>query len=103
MIEHVWHTTGVDSVVFNNRIDDMHSDSNQSVQSSYHDYAGGPAVLGTSGTTIQNKIPHFSDTEREKDTLQFEQWLHAISDAWKNFNEELVRAVINKSCVGGCG
>ena len=50
----------------------MHSDSNQSVQSGYHHYAGGLAVLGASGTTILNKIPHiphFSGTEREKDTV----------------------------------
>ena len=81
----------------------MHSDSNQSVQSGYHHYVGSPAVPGASGTTILNKIPsipHFSGTEREKDTVQFEQWLHAISDAWKNFNQQLVRAAINKSCVG---
>ena len=97
------HTTGVDSVVFNTRIDDMHSDSNQSVQSGYHNYAARPALPGASGTTIENKIPsipHFSGTEREIDTVQFEQWLHAISDARKNFNEQLVKAAINKSCVG---
>ena len=28
------------------------------------------------------------------------QWYHAISDAWKNFNEQLVRAAITKSCIG---
>ena len=28
VIELAWHTTGVDSVVFNTKIDDMHSDSN---------------------------------------------------------------------------
>ena len=39
-------------------------------------------------------------TEREKDTVWFEQWYHAISDAPKNFNEQLVRAAITKSCVG---
>ena len=58
---------------------------------------------GVSGTTIPNKIPsipHFSGTEREKDTVQFQQWLHDISHARKNFNEQLVRAAINKSCVG---
>ena len=44
VIEHAQHITGVDSVVFNTRIDDMHSDSNQSVQSGYHNYGGGPAV-----------------------------------------------------------
>ena len=103
VIECAWDTTGVDSVVFNTRIDDMHSDPNQSVQSGYHHYTGSPAVPGASGTTILNKIPGilcFSGTEREKDTVQFEQWLHAISDAWKNLNKQLVRAAINKSCVG---
>ena len=39
-------------------------------------------------------------TEREKDTVQFEQWYHTISDARRNFNEQLVRAAITKSCVG---
>ena len=38
--------------------------------------------------------------EREKNTVWFEQWYHAISDAQKNFNEQLVRAAITKSCVG---
>ena len=104
VIECAWHTMGVESVVFNTRVDDMQSDSNQSVQSGYHSYAGGPAVPGASGTTILNKIPsipHFSGTKREKDTVQFEQWLHTISDTRKNFNEQLVRAATNKSC-GGC-
>ena len=61
---------GVDSAAFNPKKDDVHSDSNQSVQSGYHHYAGGPAVLGTSGTTILNEIlsiPWFSGTKREKD------------------------------------
>ena len=31
--------------------------------------------------------------------MWYEQWLHAISDARKHFNEQLVRAAINKSCV----
>ena len=44
-------------------------------------------------------IPCFSGTERERH-YSIEQWLHAISDARKNFNEQLVRAAINKSCVG---
>ena len=39
-------------------------------------------------------------TEREKDTVWCEQWYHAISDAHKNFSEQLVRAAITKSCVG---
>ena len=62
-------------------------------------------MLGASGATILNKIPGiscFSGTEREKDTVQFEQWYHAISSARRNFNEQLVRAAITKSCVGGC-
>ena len=45
-------------------------------------------------------IPWFSGMEREKDTVMFEQWLHSISDARKNFNDQWVRAAINKSCVG---
>ena len=44
-------------------------------------------------------MPWFSGTEREKDTLRFEQWLHSISDAKKNFNDQWVRAAINKLCV----
>ena len=58
---------------------------------------------GALGTTILSKtpgIPHFAATEREKDTVCFEQWLHAISDTRKNFSEQLVRADITKSCVG---
>ena len=38
--------------------------------------------------------------EREKDTVRFEQWLHFISDAREYFNNQWVRAAINKSCVG---
>ena len=58
---------------------------------------------GASGTTFLNKmpgIPWFSGTKREKDTVRFEQWLHAISDARKTSNNQCVRAAINKSCVG---
>ena len=64
---------------------------------------GGPSVPGASDTTFLNKIPRlpwFSGMEREKDTARFEQWLHSISDARKNFNDQGVRAAINKSCVG---
>ena len=66
MIECVHHTTGVESVVFNTRIDNTQSDSNQSVHSRYHSHVDGPAVPGASGTTIVNKIPgipHISGTE----------------------------------------
>ena len=81
----------------------MQNDSVHSVQSGSTSYAGSPAVLGASGATILNKIPGipcFLGNEREKDTVQFEQWFHAISDARRNFNEQLVRAPITKSCVG---
>ena len=84
-------------------MDDLHSDSIHSIQSGYPGSVGGPAVLGAPGTTILNKmpgIPHFWGSEREKDTFQFEQWYHAISDTRRNFNEQLVRAAITKSCVG---
>ena len=97
------HVIGVQLIVFNNRIDDLHFDSLQRVQSGYCSNVASPAVLGASGPTILNKIPGipcFLGTEREKDTIQFKQWYHAISNAWKNFNEQLVRAAISKSCVG---
>ena len=53
-------------------MDGLRSDSNPSVHSGYHSYAGGPSVLGASGTTFPNKMPSlpwFSGTEREKDTV----------------------------------
>ena len=102
VIECAHHITRVKSVVFNTRLDEMKSDSNPSVHS-YAAMNGGPSVQGVSGTTLKNKmptLPPFSGTEREKDTVRFEQWLHSISDARETFNEQLVRAAINKSCVG---
>ena len=99
VIECACHTTGVESVVFNTRLDEMKSDSNPSV----HSYAGGPFVQGVFGPTFLNKmpgLPQFSGTEREKDTVRFEQWHHFIAVARKTFSEQLVRAAINKSCVG---
>ena len=76
----------------------MKSDSNPIV----HSYAGGSSVQGVSGNPILNKmpgLPQFSGIEREKDTVRFEQWLHSISDARKTFNDQWVRAAINKSSV----
>ena len=58
---------------------------------------------GASGTTFLNKItgiPQFSGSECEKNIVRFDQWLHSISDARRKFSEQLVRAAINKSCVG---
>ena len=102
VIECAHHITGIESVVFNTRLDEMKSDSNPSVHS-YAAMNGGPSVQGVSVTSFFNKmprLPQFSGTEREKDTVSFEQWLYSISDARKTFNEQLVRAAINKSCVG---
>ena len=45
-------------------------------------------------------IPRHSGSEQEKDTVRFEQWLHSISDTRRNFSKQLVRAAINKLCVG---
>ena len=89
VIKYTCHTTRVESVVFNTEVDGMRSDSNPSVHSGYHSYAGGPAVPGVSGTSFLNKmpgIPWFSDMERGNDTVRFEQWLHSLSNAWKNCN-----------------
>ena len=66
VIEHVFHTTGVESVVFNTGQDEMRTDSNPSIHSGYHSYVCSPAVLAASGTTFLNKmpgIPHFSGSE----------------------------------------
>ena len=57
VIEHACPTTGVELVVFNTRLDEMRTDSNPSIHSGYCSHAGGPAVLGDSGTTFLNKIP----------------------------------------------
>ena len=103
VVEHAHCTTRVESAVFNNALDEMRTDSNPSIHSGYHSYGGSPIVPGESGTTFHNKIPgipHLSGSEQEKDTVRFEQWLYSISDARRNFSEQLVRAAINKSCVG---
>ena len=84
-------------------MDDLQSDSIHSVQSGCPGSVASPTVLEAPGATILNTIPgipHFSGTEQEKDTVQFEQWYHALSNARRNFNEQLVRAASTKSCVG---
>ena len=97
----MWHTTGVDSVVFNTQLYNMCSDSNQSVQSGYS------AELGASGTAILNKIPgilHILMALRERKTLfDLNSGFTPSANARKNFNEQLVWAAINKSHVGGYG
>ena len=57
VLEHVCHTTGVESIVFNMVLDEIQTESIPSVHSGYQSYAGGPAVLGASGTIFLNKIP----------------------------------------------
>ena len=97
------HINGVKLVVFNHRMDDLHSDLLQIVHSGHYSQVTSPVTLRAIGLPILNKvpgIPQFSGTEREEDTVQFEKWYYAISDAWKIFNEQLVRAAITKSCVG---
>ena len=66
VIEHACHTTRVESVIFNTRLDEMKSDSNASV----HSYAGSPSAQGVSGPTFLNKmpaLPQFSGTERDRE------------------------------------
>ena len=57
VVECVQCTVGVESVVFNHRTDDLHSDLLQSVQSGYHSNVASPAMLEAIGPTILNKIP----------------------------------------------
>ena len=86
--------------VFNPKSDDLHSDTFQSVPNGHHSLVTSPVPLGTVVQPILNKIPgppQFSGTEREKDTVWFEQWYHAILDAYRNFSKPLMGAAITKS------
>ena len=103
VLECVQGISGADSVVFNPKTDDLHSDSLQPIPNEPGSLMVSPAPLKPIDQPLLNAIlgmPRFSSTEREKDTVQFEQWYHAISDAHRNFSEPLVRAAITKSCVG---
>ena len=65
-------------------MDNLHSDSLQSVCSGHHSQVARPVALGAIGPPILNKIlgiPQFSGTEMEKHTVWFEQRYHAILDA----------------------
>ena len=76
-----------DSVVFNPKTDDLHSDSLQTIPNEPHSLMVSPAPLKPVDQPVLNMIPgmpRLSGTEREKDTVQFEQWYHAISDAHRN-------------------
>ena len=46
VIECAHQITSIKSIVINTRLDDVRTDSNPSVHSGYHSYAGSPAVLG---------------------------------------------------------
>ena len=79
----------------------MRTNSNPSIHSEYHNYAGGPVVLWASGTMFLNKmpgIPHFSGSEQQRTLSNLNSAF--ISDARRHFSKQLVRAAINKLCVG---
>ena len=102
-LEHVQCISGADLVVFNPKADDLYSDSLQTIPNEPHSLMVSPGPIKPVEQHLLNTIPgmpQFSGTEREKDTVQFEQWYHAILDAHRNFSEPLVRAAITKSCVG---
>ena len=102
VLECVWCTLGEESVVFNHRMDNLHSDSLQSIHNGNSSNVAIPNMPGETGPTNLNKIlgiPHFLGTEREKYTVQFKQWYNGISDAQKNVNKQLVRVAITKSCI----
>ena len=103
VLKHAQCISRADLVVFNPKTDDLHSDSLQTIPNEPHSLMVNPVSLKPVGQPHLNTIPGipgFSSTEREKDTVWFEQWYHAISDAHMNFSEPLVRAAIPKSCVG---
>ena len=84
VLECVQCISRADLVVCNPKTDDLHSDSLQTIPNEPHSLRVSPTPLKPIGQTLLNTIPgipQFSGTEREKDTLQFEQWYHAISDA----------------------
>ena len=84
VLECMQHIAGVELVFSNNRMDDLHSDSLQHIQSGYCSTVASPAVVGALDPTFLKKIlgiPCFLGTERENDTVQFQQWYHTISDA----------------------
>ena len=86
VLECVQHISRADSVVFNHKTDDLHSDLLQTIPNEPCSWMVSPAPLKPIDQPLFNMIPEmprFSSTEREKDTVWFEQWYHAISDACK--------------------
>ena len=103
VLKHAQCISGTDFVVFNPKTDDLHSDSLQSIPNEPHSLMTSPVPLKTIDQPLMNRIPgipKFSGSETEKDTVWFEQWYHAISDACRNFSKPLVRAAITKPYVG---
>ena len=88
MLECAQSISGVDLVVFNPKADDLHTESLQSIPNGSHSLMASPIPLKPAGQPLLNTIPgipQFSGTEREKDTVPFEQRYHAILDAHRNF------------------
>ena len=56
MLKCAQHMNGVELVVFNHRMDDLHSDSLQSVHSVHCSKVTSPVALGAIGLPIWNKI-----------------------------------------------
>ena len=56
VLECAQHINGVESVVFNHRTDDLHSDSLQSVYSGHCSQVTSPVALGAVGLPILNTI-----------------------------------------------
>ena len=103
MLKHAWCISRADSVVFNHKTDDLHSDSLQTIPNEPHSLMVSPAPLKPVDQPLLYMIsgmPQFFSTDREKDIVLFEQCYNAILDALRNFSEPLVRAAITKSCVG---
>ena len=71
VIEHAHCTTGVESVVFSTRLYEIGTDSNPSVHSGYHNYAGSPAVWGhqVPCSLIKYQVYHVCLVQSEKKTL----------------------------------
>ena len=81
VLERAQCISGTDLVVFNPKTDDLHSDSLQTILNEPHSLMVSPAPLKPIGQPLLNMIPgmpRFSGTERQKDSVQFEQWYHAI-------------------------
>ena len=81
VLECVQCISRADLVVFNPKTDDLHSDSLQTIPNVPCSLMVSQAQLKPIGQPLLNTIPgvpQFSGSEREKDTVQFEQWYHAI-------------------------